>query len=237
MKRRWFTFALATIAAAALLAGDIVRGQESEASSSEEQQFAVTVTNLTRGQTFTPVLVASHKEGVRLFTLGRAASAELATLAEEGNVGPLTNRLLASRAVFDVVNSGPPPGGFILPGQSKTILVGTRGEFDHISAAAMLIPTNDGFFALNGVEGPSDDQRLTLFSPAYDAGSERNDELCASIPGPFFAECGGPGGGARVGNGEGYVHIHAGIHGIGDMNEADRDWRNPVAGISIRRVR
>ncbi len=237
MKRLGFTFALVTIAGTALTTDDIVRGQETEASSSAGQLFAVTVTNLTRGQTFTPVLVASHQEGVRLFRLGGAASSELATLAEEGNVGPLTNRLLESPAVFDVVNSGPPPGGFVLPGQSKTVLVRTLDPFDHVSVAAMLIPTNDGFFALNGVEGPSGHQTLNLFSPAYDAGSERNDELCASIPGPFFAECGGPGGGARVGTGEGYVHIHAGIHGIGDMNEAERDWRNPVAQISIRRAR
>jgi Spondin_N len=237
MKRLWFTFGLCTMAVTALMTGGTARGQESDSSSSAGQHFAVTVTNLTRGQTFTPVLVASHKAGVRLFTPGSAARPELATLAEEGDVGPLTNRLLESRAVHDVVNSGAPPGGFVLPGQSKTILVRTRGQFDHISLAAMLIPTNDGFFALNGVAGPTGHRRLTLFSPAYDAGSERNDELCASIPGPFFVECGGPGGGARVGNGEGYVHIHAGIHGIGDMNEAERDWRNPVAQISIRRTR
>ncbi len=237
MKRRSFTFALTTIIATALMTSHVVRGQESAASSSEGRQFAVTVTNLTRGQTFTPVLVASHKKGVNLFTLGSAASPELATLAEEGDVSPLTNVLLASPNVFDVTNSGPPPGGFVQPGQSKTVLVRTRGNFDHISVAAMLIPTNDGFFALNGVKGPSSHQSSTLFSVAYDAGSERNDELCASIPGPFFVECGGQGGGARVGNGEGYVHIHAGIHGIGDMNEAERDWRNPVAKISIRRVR
>jgi len=93
------------------------------------------------------------------------------------------------------------------------------------------------FFALNGAEGPRGDATLTLYSPAYDAGGERNDELCASIPGPFFAECGGPGGGAKVGGGEGYVHIHAGIHGIGDLIPAMRDWRNPVAQITIRRVR
>ena len=236
MKRRRFTFAFAAIAATALTTSDIVRGQE-RASSSEGQQLAVTVTNLTRGQTFTPVLVASHKRGVHLFELGREASAELATLAEEGNVGPLSDLLLASQNVFDVTNSGPPPAGFVGPGQSKTVLVRTRGNFDHISVAAMLIPTNDGFFALNGAMAPSGRQSLTLFSPAYDAGSERNDELCASIPGPFFVECGGPGGGARVGDGEGYVHIHAGIHGIGNFSAAERDWRNPVAKISIRRVR
>jgi hypothetical protein len=117
------------------------------------------------------------------------------------------------------------------------VSVETGGNFRHLSVAAMLIPTNDGFFALNGVRGPAGSATLTFVSPAYDAGSERNDELCASIPGPNFAECGGPGGGGQPAGGEeGYVHIHAGIHGIGDLDAAQRDWRNPVAQITVRRI-
>ncbi len=196
-------------------------------------RFEVTVTNLTRGQQFTPILVASHQEGVRLFTLGSPASSELATLAEEGNTGPLAALLLATPGVGDIATSA----GLLDPGRSVTISVAAGAGFDHLSVAAMLIPTNDGFFALNGVEGPRGHQTLTLYSPAYDAGSERNDELCASIPGPFFTECGGAGGGGKPGGGEGYVHIHAGIHGIGDLDPARRDWRNPVAQITIRQIR
>ena len=33
---------------------------------------------------------------------------------------------------------------------------------------------------------------------------------------------------------EGYVHIHAGIHGIGDFGASDRYWRNPAAYIARR---
>ena len=63
------------------------------------------------------------------------------------------------------------------------------------------------------------------------------DELCASIPGPNFVECGGNGGGgAPAGGEEGFVHIHAGMHGIGNFKAADRDWRNPVAQITVRRL-
>ncbi len=194
--------------------------------------YDVTVTNLTRGQQFTPILVASHKAGVRLFDLGSPASSQLKTLAEEGNVAPMTALLLGNPDVLDVVNSG----ALLNPGQSVTQRVRTGGGFDHVSVAAMLIPTNDGFFAVNDATGPSGQQTITVFSPAYDAGTERNDETCASIPGPFFAECGGPGSGGAPGGGEGYVHIHAGIHGIGDLDPALRDWRNPVARITIRRV-
>lgn len=195
--------------------------------------FEVTLTNLTRGQRFTPILVASHQEGVQLFELGRPASVELATLAEEGNVAPLATLLNSLPEVLDVADSG----GLLDPGASVTVRVNTRGNFTHVSVASMLIPTNDAFFALNGIAGPRGPQPATHFAPAYDSGSERNDETCASIPGPFFAECGGPGGGAApVGGEEGYVHIHAGVHGIGDIDPALRDWRNPVARIVIRRV-
>jgi hypothetical protein len=175
---------------------------------------------------------------VTLFTLGAPASAELATLAEEGATGPLAALLQATRGVRAVADSGLPPTGFVGPGQAKTIVVPAGRGADHFSVAAMLIPTNDGFLALNGAPAPRGGEVLTYFAPVYDAGSERNDELCASIPGPNFTECGGPGGGAQPAGGEeGYVHIHAGIHGIGDLDASARDWRNPVAQITIRRIR
>jgi Spondin_N len=135
-------------------------------------EYEITVTNLTRGQRFTPILVATHKESVRLFELGSPASAQLRTLAEEGDTGPLAALLASMPEVKDVVTSTPPPpaSNLIDPGESITLTVETSEAFDHVSVAAMLIPTNDGFFALNGVAGPNSE--LTLFSPAYDAGTE-----------------------------------------------------------------
>src|SRR5262249_23129492 len=121
-------------------------------------RFEVTVTNLTRGQSFTPILVASHRKGVKLFTLGNAASPQLATLAEEGNTTPLAALLSSMPEVGEVVSGS----GLTGPGQSATIVVRTGGGFDHLSVAAMLIPTNDGFFALNGVEGPDGERVLEL---------------------------------------------------------------------------
>ena len=51
--------------------------------------YEVTITNLTRGQSFTPILVASHRGNVGLFAVGTPADEGLATLAEGGDVGPL----------------------------------------------------------------------------------------------------------------------------------------------------
>jgi Spondin_N len=224
---------IAVLAVSLALAALASRGLTTETVSADEGlRFEVTVTNLTRGQQFTPILVSSHKSGVSLFQAGQPASSELARVAEEGDTGPLAALLESNPRVLDVQVGG----GLLDPGKSKTVTVSTRGSFDRLSVVAMLIPTNDGFFALNGVKGPNHGE-LVLFSPAYDAGSEVNDELCSSIPGPFFLECGGQGGGGAVSGGEeGFAHIHAGIHGIGDLDASERDWRNPVARISVRRV-
>ena len=73
---------------------------------------------------------------------------------------------------------------------------------------------------------------------AYDAGSEQNSEDCDYIPGP---PCGNSLGHDPAAS-EAYVHVHAGIHGIGPEGEgprvtpADHDWNNPVARITIKRL-
>ena len=196
------------------------------------QQYEVTVTNLTRAQQFTPLLVASHKGNVRIFTLGSPASSELRTLAEEGNTAPLM-AVLSANADYKQVVTVP---GLLNPGKAATTKVNADGA-DFLTVAAMLIPTNDAFLALNGVRIPRGTDTIDLYVSAYDAGTERNDELCASIPGPNFAECGGPGKGGAPGGGEGFVHVHEGIHGVGDLKPYLRDWKNPVALISVRRIR
>lgn len=196
--------------------------------SDDDKQYSVTITNITRGETFTPILATTHRGSIGLFNLGAPASDNLTTIAESGNVGPLSNDLSARSNVIDVINSG----ALLAPGDSVTLTInGKRAK--RFSIAAMLIPTNDAFIALDSVRLPKGKSSLTYFSPAYDAGSEPNDELCASIPGPF---CGGEGVSPDR-DGEGYVHIHAGIHGIGDLIPADFDWNDPVARIVVTRLK
>lgn len=234
MKRLLTSITLSLMMMAGVLGTQVVFAQEDGQRQESGQRYEVTITNLTRGQQFTPILVASHREGVRIFELGAPVSPQMEILAEEGNTAPLASLLSGMPEVLQVVSGS----GLTDPGASVTLIIETRGAFDHISVTAMLIPTNDAFFAINGVEMPKGKRTLTLFSPGYDAGSERNDELCASIPGPFFAECGGPGGGAApAGDEEGFAHIHAGIHGIGNFLASRRDWRNPVARVIVRRIR
>jgi hypothetical protein len=193
--------------------------------------YEITITNVTYGQRFTPLLLVTHRPDVRLFRLGAPASAELATLAEEGNVAPLRT-VLAGTPGVRATEAG---SGLTDAGATAHFVLRGHPRQDRLSLAAMLIPTNDAFVALDAVELPVNGS-LTYTAVAYDAGSERNDETCASIPGPGFGECGGPGGGAKPGGGEGFVHVHRGIHGVGDFDPADRAWQNPVAIVTITRV-
>jgi len=205
----------------------------STAFASGSKYFQVTITNITNSITFTPIVVASHRKKISIFELGEEASPALARIAESGMHDKIDGILESNGA--NVGNSA----GLLLPGKSVTVRVSAAHGARRITVASMMLPTNDGFIALNGVKAPKRGS-VTYYSPGYDAGSEPNDELCASIPGPFCGNTGGLSGDSDLD--EGYVHIHRGIHGLvagydTDL-DADRfDWRNPVAKITITRIR
>lgn len=189
--------------------------------------YQVTITNITSSINFTPILVTSHRKGVSLYELGSPASDEITAIAEGGDIAPLSAVLQDDPRVADIRDSG----GLLGPGESVTVTVSATHGANNISMASMMLPTNDGFIALNSVKAPRRGT-VTYYSPGYDAGTEPNDELCVSIPGPT---CGGEGPSPGAG-GEGYVHINRGIHGIGDLAPDVYDWRNPVAMITISRL-
>lgn len=190
--------------------------------------YEVTITNATAGQTFTPVLAATHSSDIGFFVLGQPASGELTALAEGGDIEPLGTLLDSMPSlVLDTATNG----ALLGPGESVTIEVTGSSRFDRLSFAAMLIPTHDTFVALDSMRLPN--RSATAVALAYDAGSETNDELCANIPGPYC-------GGAPISpmdEGEGFVHVANGIHGIGDLAPEVFDWRNPVATVHVRRIR
>lgn len=207
--------------------------------SDRNARYEVTITNITKAQTFTPQLVVTHSPAVRLFELGAPASEQLAVLAEDGSPVPLTEVLQnAGDAVSDVQTIA----GLLAPGSSATVIVDASSRHQFLSVAAMLIPTNDTFMALNLGRLPLHGS-ATYHLPAYDAGSEPNDQDCANIPGP---RCGGQGSSLGTNPGdEGFVHIGNGFHELGATSPGGSevlgplayDWRNPVALVTVRRVR
>ncbi len=143
------------------------------------RSYDVTVTNLTSGIVLTPMIAASHKAGVHTFMVGAPASVQLEEQAEGGSTAGLMSWLAADPGVLDIQTSGPIP-----PGQSVTVTLRTTGNADHISLSSMLVPTNDAFTGLSDAKLPEGNHVLVLHVPAYDAGTEANDELCTHIPGP-----------------------------------------------------
>ncbi|KZX50334.1 hypothetical protein A3709_11295 [Halioglobus sp. HI00S01] len=143
--------------------------------------YEVTITNLTQAQSFTPQLVATHRGSAMMFSIGEPASPGLESLAEGGDtsgvVAELGNRVAYSTTI----------DGLLGPGQSVTTTVMATGQEKFFSVAAMLLPTNDTFIAVNGARLPTAG-KLTYMVPAYSAGTEAKDQDCVNVPGPT---CGG----------------------------------------------
>ncbi len=188
--------------------------------------YQVTITNLTRGQVITPPVLLSHGSDFELFTEGMPARGRLVTLAESGSPDHLAEKFQNHPQVFDFVAGS----NVIFPGNSLTLELSADSSHPYFTAVGMLAQTNDAFFGLNSALLPEDGE-MVFFAPALDAGSEANNENSAYIPGPPF------GGSERsAANSENFVHIHAGIQGIGDLAPETYDWRNPVVKITVVRT-
>ena len=188
----------------------------------------VRVQNLTVGQPFGPTVVIVHNANYRLFENGEPASAGLEALAEDAFTDPIVDEAEANPDVLQVF-----VGDGIAPLQSGEMDIEFTPEFNQVSVAQMLTNTNDAFYAARNVTIPATGSTLSRV-PAYDAGTEPDDENCENIPGPA---CGG-GRGAPTSNG--LVYISNGVFGLvggvdTDLDASMYDWRNPVADVSVSR--
>lgn len=199
----------------------------------------VKVINNTGASTFTPLLVATHASSTHLFETGMPASASLQAMAEGGNIAPLSADL--SEVDATVVEN--PASGLLNAGDNTVAMLSTDTTNDSLSIVAMILPTNDGFIALNNWKVPTQPGVYKVLLNAYDAGTEANDEIINGAGAP--GEAGIPADpGANAGTGgtgvsasiEGFVHIHRGVlgdqnptGGVSDLDSSKHRWLNPVA--------
>lgn len=189
--------------------------------------YHVTITNMTAHHIITPPAVIAHNGHFKLFNVTEAASPELVILAESGNVSPLLASLSSNSdvsAVMSTLDQEPP---VILPGHSITVEI-KAPKRTYFTVAGMLATSNDAFTSAT-LMAPKKNRYSHAMAMTYDAGSEDNNELCIDIPGP---PCGGTNA-TIEGDGEGFVTIHNGVHGVGDLVAADLDWRGPTAMVRV----
>ncbi len=204
-------------------------------------RYEVTITNLTSGQPLSPAVAVTHTSAVSLFDAGTAASPGIQAIAENGDPSVAASALQGVPGVFQVVTTSAPVGRMgMSPFPSELQFeISAAANANYLSLATMLICTNDGFAGLNSIRLPHGVKPTTVYLAAYDAGTEANDELAASIVPPCFGigpvALPGAGGGARTPE-QGVVRMHPGISGVGDLTAAHA-WQGAVARVTIRRVR
>ena len=200
-------------------------------------EFKVTLTNLTTGvptqggQIFSPPIFVTHGHGFSIGASGEAASAELTTLAETGNNGPLAVLAGGSDAVGSVVAFPAPPDGVVPPGASVTTMVSASADTGYLSLATMLVQTNDGIVLGNSLPLFDEDGNPLSFTMdliSYDAGTEENNELATHVPGPPF-------NGMERAPTEDVITVHPGIAGTADVGAAF-GWTEPTAIVAVEAV-
>jgi len=197
-------------------------------------QYTITVTNISSGSYLTPILAVGHSDlQSRIFAYGKAASPELQAIAEGGNFEELAKQFKLVGA--ELVKN--PAGDLLGPGELTTFQLSQ--EHTRISLIAMILPTNDGFVALDNANLHAGAQ----FLYAIDAGTEANDERITGGGAPNtpgipadpsgVADTNAPGiSGVTA---EGSVERHAGIKG-GEGSALDPEihgWDGAIASIEV----
>jgi hypothetical protein len=223
---------------AALLAAVLVTGSATADDDDDDggdggtKTWQVTITNLTPpgagapgSQPLSPPLFVVHSGKADVWSLGEIASHGVAAIAEDANNAVLESALPALPGVKSVFTGA---GGPIPSGQSRTFTVESAGRFNRLSLVTMLVNTNDAFTGLDSLRLSG--RGRTHMTMAYDAGSERNNELTSHIPGPC---CNNP----FVRDPEGaLIGPHEGITGRGQLDPDVYDWEGAAARITVHRV-
>ena len=205
--------------------------------------FEVSVTNLTLAQPLSPVAVMLHRAGFNSFIDGETASLALELMAEEGDNTDVLGEVAASAEhLASGSTAGPVPP---LSASDAVSLSFPSDQLDDVrlSVVTMLVHTNDAFSGANAnnVSDMEVGDSITFTGPTWDAGTEANDELGISIPGPDF---GGEGFNAARDDRIDRVRFHQGVvtstsveSGLATSSLVERHrFDNPTTRITITRT-
>ncbi len=205
----------------------------------------VKITNLTTGQPMSAPLWVIHDGKQHVWQVGHQATNGAALIAEDAFATPLATLLqsdpdvLVSAIALPAVTDPPTPPP-IPPGGTREFDIGTKGKFDRVSMMWMLVRSNDAFTGLdslwlgadNGKKGKKSNKKKlknrTILANAYDAGTEKNNEQAAYIPGPPFGHMFVRDQDAQL------IALHPGLRSDGDL--AQYAWSGPVAKIEITKL-
>ena len=195
--------------------------------------YRIELLNLTNDQPLYPPAAMLHDGSFTAWQIGKPASDAIEVLAEGGN----TSKLISLQQGNPTFTSK----GELHAGQSLSFEIGTNDpDISHLTLATMLVNTNDAFTGLTNIDlqGMKSGDKRVFLTPAYDAGTEFNDELAANIPGPV---AGGEGFNAERNDVTSVVTHHAGVVSKDDGNvqsgltQAER-FDNPVLLVRITRL-
>ena len=197
-----------------------------------EFEYEITLENLSpatadgASQPFSPPLVVTHSRGFHIYRVGSYASEEMAQIAQDANSTPMLAYLDQVPQVYQVTQGD----GVVFPGSMTKIKIKATPGFHKLSLVTMLVNTNDAFTGVDAVNLPRRGSFVYNLK-AYDAGSEKNTELAAHIPGPC---CGNPFMGIPTHE---RIKFHAGIKGIGDLDPEIYGWSQPVARLTVKLIK
>jgi hypothetical protein len=229
---------LAAVATAALCGALAASAGAAPAKLPKLTSWTVKVTNLTTGEPFSAPLWAVHNGKVHIWQVGKQATNGAALIAEDAFAAPLAGLLFTDPDVLGTAISlppvtDPPTSPAIPPGGSREFGIGTGGKYVRLSMMFMLVRSNDAFSGLDSLWLGANPQAKhgkkvksqTVLVNAYDAGTEKNNDMAAYIPGPPFGHMFVRDQEAQL------IAPHPGLSATGDL--AAYRWTDPVARIEI----
>ncbi|MCL4490350.1 MAG: spondin domain-containing protein [Nitrospirae bacterium] len=144
----------------------------------EDQRYAVTITNLARGQIVVQPVVISHNKDFQLLSPGSPVAPLLNALAAEGDAAPLLVYAASLPSVYEATASS----RVLIPDASVMLEINANSDFQLISAAGMMANMKNTLFVVQGEITPERGEKI-IEAKIYYSGQEAGPGDSHDIPG------------------------------------------------------